>query len=74
MHKLIAEEIAPYVAAGTPAALLHTMREQAEQAFRTHEAGRRLLAAAVKRAAPDVSGDVRKDGALEREGRGEKEP
>jgi hypothetical protein len=65
MHGLIDAEMAPYVAAGTHPALLQAMREQAENAFRTHPDGRRLLAASVRKAAPDASGDVRRDGAPE---------
>jgi hypothetical protein len=47
----------------TPAPLLVIMREQAERAMRTDPGARKLLAAAVRRPAPDASAEVARDGA-----------
>jgi hypothetical protein len=72
MHRKIAEQIEPY-RAFTPPALLDLMRQEAEQAMRTHPDARVMLAAAVRRPAPDVSGEATK-GALpdDHDGTGEK--
>lgn len=61
MQETIEAELAPFTTI-TPPDLLATMREQAEQAFRTHPAARQLLAAAARRKVLDASTSVRRDG------------
>ncbi|APR86124.1 hypothetical protein A7982_12297 [Minicystis rosea] len=61
MQEQIEAAIAPYKAI-TPPHLYAVMRREAEEKMRAHPAVRLLLAAGTKRAAPDTSAEVPKDG------------